>query len=311
MRIRNAAQQAEHDVGLPQDGGTPDNPVPVPTISITVPPGPSESNGPPVSRTEAGLSFPTVEFTYGGYRMLRELATTSFSRVLLAERERGRLFRIVKFSQPRNQEQCEAVEMIMNLADTQPEAKKYMIPIEHACNCPLGPWYMFVLPCLDDCHDGRNINVQLYQPHTFQEWIARIWRDRIPKPPDEVGLLEESVLDRLMEILRVLDFFHNRGLLMIDVKPSNFGFYEGRLVAIDYGGFTRNGKAAHERTPAYFPHKGHDEPCEPADDIYAVVKMMTEALYEKKPNDLNPDTVKELAKPYLDGKLLFDQLFGR
>ena len=311
VRIRNAAQQAGLDVGPPQDGGTPDSPVPVPTISITAPPGPSESNGPPVSRTEAGLSFPTVEFTYGGYRMLRELATTSFSRVLLAERETGRLFRIVKFSEPRNQEQCEAVETIMNLADTLPEAKKYMIPIEHACNCPLGPWYMVVLPCLDDCNNGRNVNVRLYQPHTFHEWIARVWRDRIPKPPDEVGELEVSVLDRLMEILRVLDFFHNRGLLMIDVKPSNFGFYEGRLVAIDYGGFTRNGEPADERTPDYFPKKGPDEPCEPADDIYAVVKMMAEALYEKKPNELNPDTVEGLAKDYRDGKLIFDALFWK
>ena len=272
-----------------------------PVVSAAAAP-PSDGDQPNGGQASRSHTFPEIGFSYDGYRMLKMIAETHWARVFLAQRETGERLRVVKFSQARNQKQCEAVEKIMALADMEIEAKKYMLPIEHASNCPVGPWYMVVLPCLDDCHYERKIDRRLYQPRTFEEWIAKLRRDRILKAPDE-----ESVIDRLVEILRALDFFHSNGLVMNDVKPSNFGFFEGRLVAIDFGGFTYIGEGAHEVTPVYDlpePRSGH-----PAEDIYAVVKMMAEALYDVSPEDLQPANVEELAKPYLEQGLLFDRLF--
>jgi len=274
--------------GAGADGGK----APGPTINLGVPP-PFEGGGEQGSRTEpAPPPFPEEGFTFEGYRLIDRISKTGFSSVFLARREAGELLRVVKFSQARNRDQCKAVEKIMVMADITPEAKNYMLPIEHACNAPNGDWYVVVLPCLDDSNFLRHIHPLVYWPHTFQEWIDKASRDRIVKPTDR-----RLVLDHLIEILNALDFFHSHNLVMNDVKPSNFGFFDGHLMVIDYGGFTRLGQRPHETTKVYGPPEeraGH-----PAEDVYAVVKIMAEALYGVKPNQLNPFTVDELKAFYL------------
>ena len=191
----------------------------------------------PDGQTGAEGNWPGVGFRCDGYTMLKKVSTTPRARVFLAEVEMGRLLRVVKFSDARNEEQLDAVRKIRALADNGPEAKKLMIPIDFANNCSAGPWCMIVLACLDDAGPGRSITPELYQPLTFGEWITRQHSDRSLDSQDRW-----AVIEHIKEILRALDVFHSKDLVMNDAKPDNFGFYEKRLVIIDYEQLARRGR---------------------------------------------------------------------
>ena len=92
---------------------------------------------------------------------------------------------------------------------------------------------------------------------------------------------------------------------MNDAKPENFGFFEGRLVIIDYGGFAFRGQPPHESTPVYGPPE--DRQGKPADDIYAVAIMMAEALYNIPPEELTPERVPLVAEYHVREGTLFDE----
>ena len=209
----------------------------------------------------------------------------------------GHVRRIAKFSHARNEDQLEAVRMIMAL-DKDPEAKRFMIPIYDAVPRASDKWCRIVLGCLDDAQTGRDIKPDLYQPHTFGKWITV--RHLVPRPD---GHDKWAVIDHIKAILNALHYFHQKDLVMNDAKPENFGFYEGRLVVIDFGGFAQRGVRPHEYTPAYSPPGPRGG--QPADDVYAVAVMLGEALYNKPPEELKPSQVKRLREPYLD-KGLFD-----
>jgi hypothetical protein len=278
-RIRNAAEQAGLH-GIPE----------------SAPP-----RRPPPDGQGRAPSWPQVGFECDGYTMQEIISNTDRARVFLAERKIGRGFCVAKFSQSRNKKQREALEEIMKLPSEDPKAKDYMIPIFHANNCPGDEWFMVVLDRLDDARTGRKIDRGGCHPHTLGEWITqRHWSN----PPD--GHDNWAVIRHIGAILRALHYFHVKGLVMNDAKPDNFGFYEGRLVAIDFGGFAHRGVPPHEYDLAYSPPEPREG--QPAEDIYAVAVMLGEALYNLAPESLVPPRVPGLAEPYLKEKRLFDKL---
>jgi serine/threonine protein kinase len=176
-----------------------------------------------------------------------------------------------------------------------------MIPIYDAVPRASDKWCKIVLGCLDDAQTGQDIKPDLYQPHTFDEWITR--RFWVPRPS---GHGNRAVIGHIKAILNALHYFHQKDLVMNDAKPENFGFYEGRLVTIDFGGFGRRDVPPYEYDLAYSPpelREGH-----PQEDLYAVAVMLGEALYNIAPQELTPLQVNDLAEPYLKEKRLFDNV---
>jgi hypothetical protein len=173
-----------------------------------------------------------------GYRTIRIIRTTNFTRVFLAELEFNGDLVILKLLRPQNQEQSNAMRKAIALHKNKPEAQKVMVPIHHANNW--SDFYLLVVDCLDNSVPGQEINRSLYRPLTFQHWLKR------KKGPRRRG----EVIDHLLTMLQVLDFFHHNELVFNDVKPENFGFYRGELVAIDYGAITFIGQPPHEWNPA-------------------------------------------------------------
>jgi len=102
----------------------------------------------------------------------------------------------------------------------------------------------------------------------------------------------------------VLDFLHHNELVFNDVKPDNFGFYRGELVAIDYGAITFIGQPPHEWNPAYGPKDKENELGEvirdgmPAEDVFAVVQIMAQTLYDADVRLLFPEHIEALAARY-------------
>ena len=153
-------------------------------------------------------TWPEADDVIDGYKLLEEISTTAGARVLLAE-DMAHVLRIAKFSNPRNEDQLEAVKKIMALSGKDREARNFMIPIYHANARAANQWCMIVLDCLDDVRTGRDIGRGLYQPHTFGRWIAR--RHGVPSPTSHDRW---SVINHLEAMLHALDFFHRRDLIM-------------------------------------------------------------------------------------------------
>jgi hypothetical protein len=238
------------------------------------------------------------EMLLDGYKKLRELARTNWTQVLLAEREfTGELF-IVKRHRLQN-DQARAMKKAIAL-HTKPEANRFMVPIHHVKTCS-EEQYMVVVDCLDDSVRGRLIDRNLYHPKTFQRWLdVHLAQRFLPNQK------RPEALEHLLAILDVLDFFHRNQLVMNDVKPANFGFYEDRLVAVDYGGITFLGHPPHEATPGYGPPPNEPRKGIPAEDVFAVVQMMGQALYAWPLELLQPDRIESDAKDYLAGVNIFD-----
>jgi DNA-binding transcriptional MerR regulator len=244
--------------------------------------------------------WPNTGDVVDGYRLLpRVISTTAGARVFLAE-DLALVLRIAKFSNARNEYQLDAVKKIMALRGKEPEARNFMIPIYHANARAADKWCMIVLDCLDDVSTGRDISGGLYQPHTFAWWITR--RHNIPSPSSYDRL---AAINHLEAVLRALDFFHRRELIMNDAKPENFGFFEGRLVIIDCGGFAFRDQPPHESTLFYGPPEVRVG--KPADDIYAVVVMMAEALYNTPLEELTPERVPLVKEYHIREGTLFDK----
>jgi hypothetical protein len=256
---------------------------------------PSSEPGPPPAPEEG--------FRCDGYRMIRLLARTASSRVFLAELESfpGQ-YVVVKFGQLKNKEQIVALKETMALSGSR-EGAKHMVPIHHANISVMGSWYMVVLACLDDITHGQEFRPSLYKPRTFRDQIEDFRRLRAPTPKDRSQALED-----FKTILDVLEFFHKNKLVINDVKPENFGLYQGSLVVIDYGGVTFRGEWPHESTPGYGPPEEEGRSGQPAEDVFAVVQMLGEAFYGFDVGELRPDNVSALAEPYLKEGTLFDKL---
>jgi len=67
-----------------------------------------------------------------GYRTIREIRTTGFSRVFLAQLKFSGDLVILKLLRPENQEQSDAMRIAITLHKNKPEAQKVMVPIHHA-----------------------------------------------------------------------------------------------------------------------------------------------------------------------------------
>jgi len=263
--------------------------------------GTREEDSAPPPRPLNPQVWPDVGFECDGYTMKEIISTTDRARVFLAERSWDGGSCVAKFSHSRNKWQREALKTIMGLQNQDTKAKEYTIPIFHADNCPGDKWFMVVLDRLDDARTGRKIDRGGCVPHTFGEWITRRhW----PAPLD--GHDGRAVISHIGAILYALRFFHAKELVMNDAKPENFGFYEGRLVAIDFGGFARRGLPPHEYDLAYSPPE--ERQGQPAEDLYAVAVMLGEAFYNIAPEELVPPRAPLTAKPYLDDGRMFHKL---
>ena len=251
-------------------------------------------------------ALPQEPIILDGYRTVKLLAETKNSRVYLAASEFNRDFLVVmKLLQLENHAQAEAVKKAIALYEEGDEAKKFMIPIHHA-NTISENLYILVVACLDDLRGNRQqIKPSLYQPRTLFERIREIWLKGDPGAQDVRVMIE--IIGYLKDTLSVLEFFHDNDLVMNDMKPANFGFYKGRLVVVDFGSITYLGQPPHESTDEYDPPE--ERFGTPAEDIYAVVKILAEAVYGIPPGELQPDTGRKrleqecLAKGRLSDKL--------
>lgn len=121
---------------------------------------------------------------------------------------------------------------------------------------------------------------------------------------------ESNVIQLLQEILSILNFVHNQGLIHRDVKPSNIlrRKQDNRLVLIDFGAVkptwsqltTGKGKIAGYNpsdfhttisigTPGYMPHEQMRGKPRPSSDIYALGMIAIQALTGLHPTQLPED----------------------
>ena len=89
----------------------------------------------------------------------------------------------------------------------------------------------------------RQIKPSLYQSKTLFDRIREIWLKG--DPPQDVPVMLE-IVEYLERTLDILEFFHDNDLVMHDVKPANFGFFDDRLVVVDFGSITCLGEPPHE-----------------------------------------------------------------
>jgi hypothetical protein len=238
-----------------------------------------------------------------GYRTISIIGTTRFTRVFLAERELNGDLVILKLLRLQVLEQLQAIKKAMALNGKRREGREFMIPVHHANTYSQGSFHLIVVACLDESVPEQEIDRNLYQPKTFQRWLE-VRSMKLSSSLQE----RREVLDLLMRILDVLDFFHRNELVMNDVKPANFGFYQGRLVAIDYGGITFLGQKPHEHTPGYGPPETEPRRATPGEDVLAVVQMMAEALYRLPRSLLQPEHAEAHGREYAQEGTLFDKL---
>lgn len=120
---------------------------------------------------------------------------------------------------------------------------------------------------------------------------------------------ESKVFQLLQEILDILDFVHNYGLIHRDVKPSNIirRKHDNRLVLIDFGAvkpiwnqlLKSQGKNSNFipieyttiaiGTPGYMPHEQQRGKPRPNSDIYALGMIAIQALTGVHPTQLPED----------------------
>jgi serine/threonine protein kinase len=121
---------------------------------------------------------------------------------------------------------------------------------------------------------------------------------------------ESNVIQLLQEILSILNFVHNQGLIHRDVKPSNIlrRKQDNRLVLIDFGAVkptwsqltTGKGKIAGYNpsdfhttisigTPGYMPNEQMRGKPRPSSDIYALGMIAIQALTGLHPTQLPED----------------------
>ncbi|MDJ0678941.1 MAG: tetratricopeptide repeat protein [Xenococcaceae cyanobacterium MO_167.B52] len=114
-------------------------------------------------------------------------------------------------------------------------------------------------------------------------------------------LTEPQVIDFLWDVLEVLDFVHQKGIVHRDIKPTNLirRMEDGKMVLIDFGAVKEIGSliiesdgeldVAHTQvigTPGYMPpEQNHGNPTY-SSDIYALGKTAIYGLTGKSPTEL-------------------------
>ncbi|MBD2448563.1 serine/threonine protein kinase [Nostoc sp. FACHB-152] len=117
---------------------------------------------------------------------------------------------------------------------------------------------------------------------------------------------EAKVVQLLQEVLEILNFVHNHGLIHRDVKPSNImrRQHDHRLVLIDFGAVKpiltqlvkdqKNSLSIDQSTiaigtPGYMPSEQHRGRPRPNSDIYALGMIAIQALTGVHPTQLSED----------------------
>lgn len=118
-----------------------------------------------------------------------------------------------------------------------------------------------------------------------------------------LGLTEKQTKDLIREILEILQFIHNHGVIHRDIKPANLirRKADGKLVAIDFGAVKqirnqslteigKNNISVAVGTPGYMPSEQANGKPRFNSDIYATGMLAIEALTGVYASDLPTNT---------------------
>src|SRR5438874_3605090 len=117
-------------------------------------------------------------------------------------------------------------------------------------------------------------------PHLLFEYVEG--------PTLDTSLTQDGPLDPVevvllgMQLTGALRYLHGRGVVHLDVKPSNVCLREGRPVLIDFGiaresGTLRRRGALRGSAPFMAPEQCRDEAARPATDLFALGAVLFEA----------------------------------
>lgn len=124
-------------------------------------------------------------------------------------------------------------------------------------------------------------------------------------------LNESQVIDFLLDVLKILDFVHQQGVIHRDIKPSNLirRRQDGKMTLIDFGAVKEIGTLAFDSqkhhvqtqiigTPGYMPPEQNNGKPVYSSDIYALGKTAMFALTGKSPIELEEAEANELIRWY-------------
>ena len=124
-------------------------------------------------------------------------------------------------------------------------------------------------------------------------------------------LNEQQVIDLLFDVLEILEFVHQQGVIHRDIKPSNLirRKNDGKMTLIDFGAVKEIGTLAFDSrkqnvqtqiigTPGYMPPEQNNGKPVYSSDIYALGKTAIFALTGKSPVEWTNSNIDEVAPWY-------------
>ncbi len=216
----------------------------------------------------------------GRYRIVRQLGTGGFAKTYLAQDTRipHEPFCVVKHLHPQTDD-AEQLKIATRLFNSEAEGLAKLgthpqIPQLLAYFCQEGEFYL-----VEEFVEGNPLSVEM----------QKIWRS-------------DAVHALLIDVLKILDFIHQNGVIHRDVKPDNLirRYSDGKLVLIDFGAIkaisqtviTTSGYASATvavGTVGYMaPEQAQGKP-RPSSDIYSLGMIAIQALTGRQPRDLQED----------------------